>query len=74
MLVNITVNGKTQDFKEAVSNEFGELIEAYNFKDYDEVNKVLYWDYRCKMKNYFDWCPADSKALREYLTREEEKI
>lgn len=69
MLVNITVNNVTYDFQEKVSDEFGDLIRDYNFKDMEEVNQVLQWDDRCRLKNHFDWCPKDSEELRKYLTR-----
>lgn len=69
MLVNITVNGITYDYPEKVSDEFGELIKAYDFKDFDEVNYVIQWDDRCRLKNCFDWCPKDSEELRKYLTK-----
>jgi len=70
MLVYLTINGiKDSTMPEKVSDEFAELIEAYNFKDFEEVNMVLQWEDRCRNRNLFNWCPKDSEELKKYLTQ-----
>lgn len=66
--VTITVNNKAWGTK-LVSEEFAELIANYNFKDEKEVNFVLHGASICWRKNPYDWCPAQTKFLKEYLSR-----
>lgn len=65
----ITVNGKASG-TELVAEEFAQGIANYNFKDYDEVNTILQAAYRCWRKDLFDWCPADTKTLKQILGME----
>ena len=62
----ITVAGKVIG-TERISEEFSKGVENYNFKDMEEVNQILYAIYRCERKNIFDWCPADTKYLKNML-------
>ena len=65
----ITVNGKAMG-TERVSEEFAQGIANYNFNDMQEVNMILQAEYRCWRKDLFDWCPADTKTLKQMLGME----
>ncbi len=67
--VTITINNRSWG-TELVSEEFAELIANYNFKDVKEVNYVLQAEDRCRRKGLYDWCPADTKYLKKYLSGE----
>lgn len=64
--VQITIMGIPQG-TELVSEEFADLIENFNFVDYTEFNRVMQAEYRCWIKDVFDWCPADTRNLKTYL-------
>ena len=64
LLTAITVAGKANSINEFVDEEFFEAVSKYNFKDGEEVNEIFQALDRCKHKNLFDWCPADTKALK----------
>lgn len=60
----IKVSGKATPIDEFVDEEFFEAVSKYNFKDSEEVNEIFQALDRCRHKNLFDWCPADTKALK----------
>lgn len=68
-LVNITVNGQNWG-QEYVSEEFADGVEAYNFKDSQELSDIMYHVDRCTHKGLYSWCPADTKTLKRYLGME----
>ena len=61
---SIKVAGKTTAIDEFIDEEFFEAVKKYNFKNAEEVNEIFQALDRCKSKNIFDWCPADTKALK----------
>ena len=56
--------------KEFISEEFAAGVAAYDFKDTKEMNDIMYAVYRCERKGLFDWCPADTKTLKQILNIE----
>ena len=70
LITEITINGTKSPISEFVNNEFAEAVKAYNFKDDAEVNEVFYALDRCRRQGLYDWCPADTKALKQKLGME----
>ena len=67
--VEIKLNGKVIG-TEFVSEEFAAGVAAYDFKDTQELNEIMYAVYRCELKGEFDWCPADTRTLKQILNIE----
>ena len=67
LLSKVIIKGQEIEICEKASDEFGALIEKHNFESWEEFSQILLLDDRCRSKNYFNWCPEDTKALKEFL-------
>lgn len=67
LLSKVIIKGQEIEICERASNEFGAIIEKHNFESFEQFQEILMLDDRCRNKNFFNWCPADTENLKKFL-------